>query len=325
MPDGAPRRPPERLLDLGQGLAIWRVHVDDLHEQPLNAQAMTPAMFARLTATVKRDGRLESLPFCSLASTDPPRIELVSGHHRTRSSRAAEMFYVHCLVDETGLTPDQIKAKQLAHNAIAGESEPQLLQRIFESITNVDDRLEAFIEPSGPAPAPVRLPRLDLDLRYRTIQLVMLAHQADAFDAAVDQLAEDGALVDDASKLYLIDMQLDERWRAACRRMGKEHGARAVTVQVARLVDAAMTHLGVEDGGDLDPDEWVPLADLLGSALVPPDVAETIREVVAAMTKAGKAEPRRGWQAIAELAAGYLRLYRPRPGRNPPWAAGSRS
>jgi hypothetical protein len=50
----------------------------------------------------------------------------------------------------------------------------------------------------------------------------------------------------------------------------------------------------------------VPLADLLGSALVPPDAAETIREVVAAMTKAGKAEPRKGWQAVAELAAAYL-------------------
>jgi hypothetical protein len=88
--------------------------------------------------------------------------------------------------------------------------------------------------------------------------------------------------------------------------MGKEHGARSVTVQVVRLVDAAMTHLGLAEGEDVDPDEWVPLCDLLGSALVPPDAAETIREVVAAMTKAGKAEPKRGWQAVVELAAAYL-------------------
>jgi ParB-like chromosome segregation protein Spo0J len=267
---------------------------------------MTPAMFARLKTTVERDGRLESLPFCALTEKDPPRIEIISGHHRTRAARAAELFYVACLVDETGLTPDPIKAKQLAHNAIAGESEPQLLTRIFESITDVDARLEAFIEPSKSTLAPVRLPRLDVDLGYRVIQLVMLPHMADAFDKAVDQLAEDAALVEDASKLYLVDMDLDEWWRAACRRMGKEHGARAVTVQVARLVDAAMTHLGLAEGEDVDPDEWVPLSDLLGSALVPPDVAETIREVVAAMTKAGKAEPRRGWQAVAELAAAYL-------------------
>lgn len=305
------RRPPERLLDLGQlglgpGLAIWKVHVDDLHEQPLNAQSMTPAQFARLKATVERDSRLESIPFGALTSSDPVRIEIISGHHRTRAARAAEVFYIAVLVDETGLTPDPIKAKQLAHNAIAGESEAQLVQRIFESITDVDARLEAFIQPAGDLPAPVRLPRLDLDLGYRSIQLVFLPHQADAFDAAIEQLHADDALVDGASKLYLIDKDLDEWWRAACRRMGKEHGARAVTVQVARLVEAAMTHLGVAEGEDPDPEEWVPLSELLGSALVPPDAADVIRRAVAAMTKAGRAEPKRGWQALSELAGDYV-------------------
>lgn len=297
---------PERLLDLGAGLAIWRVHVDDLHEQPLNAQAMTPAMFARLKATIERDGRLESLPFCALTSSDPVRIEVVSGHHRSRGARAGEVFYVYCLVDETGLTPDQIKAKQLAHNAIAGESEAQLVQRIFESITDVDARLEAFTEPPATTLAPVRLPRLDLDLGYRTIQMVFLPGQADAFDTAIEQIGQDEALVQDADQLYLVDLTLDERWRAACRRMGSEHGARAVTVQVSRLVDAAMTHLGLAEDADPDPGEWVPLADLLGSALVPPDAADVIRRAVEGLTKAGRAEPKRGWQAILDLAAAYV-------------------
>jgi ParB-like chromosome segregation protein Spo0J len=305
------RAEPERLLDLGEhgvgpGLAIWKVHVDDFHEQALNAQAMTPAQFARLKATVQRDSRLESLPFGALVSRDPVRIEIVSGHHRARAARAAEVFYIAVLVDETGLARDPIKAKQLAHNAIAGESEPQLLQRIFESITDVDARLEAFIEPTKSQVAPARLPRLDIDLGYRTIQLVFLPGQADRFDAAVEQLTGDGALVEDADRLYLVDKDLDERWRAACRRMGKEHGARAVTVQVSRLVDAAMTHLGIEAGEDLDPDEWVPLADLLGSAMVPPGAADVIRRAVEGMTKAGRATPKRGWEAVLELATGYL-------------------
>ena len=127
MPKAAaePRKAPERLLDLGEGLGLWRVHVDDLHEQALNAQVMPSDMFARLSATIGRDNRLESLPFCAmtdLADADEPYIEIVSGHHRVRSARAAGLFYVHCLVDETGLTPDQIRAKQLAHNSIAGSS-----------------------------------------------------------------------------------------------------------------------------------------------------------------------------------------------------------
>ena len=45
----------EALLDLGQGLQIWKVHVDELHEQPINARGMPKAMLDRLTATIGRD------------------------------------------------------------------------------------------------------------------------------------------------------------------------------------------------------------------------------------------------------------------------------
>lgn len=300
----ADRTPPERLLDLGQGLAIWRAHVDDLHEQALNAQSMTPAMFARLKTTIEGDGRLESLPFCTLASKDPVRIEIISGHHRTRAARAAEVFWVHVLVDETGLDPDRVKAKQLAHNAIAGESEAQLVQRIFESIQDVDARLEAFIQPAAVTPGPVRLPRLDLDLAYRTVQLVFLVRQAERWDLAITQLKEDAALVDGA-ELHLADMDLAEKWRLACKRLGREHGARAVTVQVSRMVDAALERYGA-DPDDPDPGDWVSLADVLGSALVHPHAAEVIGRAVEGLTKAGAAEPKRGWQALVELCEAYV-------------------
>jgi ParB-like nuclease family protein len=308
---GEERRPPERLLDLGQyglggGLAIWKAHVDDLHEQPLNAQAMSPAMFARLKATIERDRRLESIPFCALMCADPVRVDIISGHHRVRSARAAGVFYIAVLVDETTLSKDLVAAKQIAHNAITGESEPQVLARIFAQITDVDAQLEAFIEPPGPPPAPVRLPRLDLDLAYRTVQLVFLSHQADLFDRAVEQLKDDGALADDVSRLYLADKDLFELWRAAVGRFGKEHDARAVTVQVTRLVEAALAHLGLDERGLADQEDWVPLADLLGSALVPPGDAQVIAEAVAALTKAGKAGPKTGWQAVVELCRDYL-------------------
>jgi len=304
MPPERPQ-PPQRLLDLGQGLAIWRVHVDDLAEQPLNARSMKPSAFKRLQQTIGRDGRLESLPFCALTAAGPPRIEIISGHHRTRAARAAEVFYVHVLVDETQLSRDAIAAKQLSANAIEGEDEAQLVARIFESITDVDLRLEAFIEPDKSTLAPVRLPRLDLNLAYRVIQLVFLSHAADRFDEAITQLADDGALVADASKLYLADLELDERWRGASGRLGREFGARAVSVQVAKMVDAALASVGA-DPEDPDPDEWVPLAELLGSALVPPDAADIIRRAVEGLTKAGRAGPKRGWEGVVELARDWL-------------------
>jgi hypothetical protein len=305
---GPARRPPERLLDLGAGLAIWRVHVDDLNEQPLNAQSMTKGMFARLQATVQRDGRLESLPFCCLTSTDPVRIEIISGHHRTRAARAAELFYVACLVDETILSRDQIAAKQLSANAIAGDSEAQLVARIFESIGDVDARLEAFIEPTQALPAPVRLPRLDIDLGYRAITLVMLPHQADAFDNAVKQVMDDDAIPDDARTLNLVDLELFDLWQSAMRRFGKEYDARAITVQVARLIEAAAAHLGIEEvtAAALDPGEWVPLASLFGSALIPPEAAELIKEAVTQAVGVKVVDAKARWQLLERWAADYL-------------------
>lgn len=298
----------ERLLDIGAGLAIYRVHVDDLVEQALNARAMTPAMFSRLQSTIGRDSRLESLPFCALQrDKDREWLEIVSGHHRTRAARAAEVFYVHVLVDETILSRDQIAAKQLSANAIEGEDEAQMVARIFASITDVDARLEAFVEPATPLPAPVRLPRLELDLAYRTVQLVFLSHQAAEFEAAMEQIKDDGALSDDAARLFLVDKDLFALWSKAVARFGREYDARAVTVQVSCLLHAGLAQLGIYNPDQLDAQEdWVPLADLLGSALVPPDAAETIRAAVEAMTKAGHATPKTGWEAVVELCRDYL-------------------
>ena len=107
----------ELVLELGQGLEIRRVKLDDLIEQDINARYMPPKMFERMASTIKRDIRLESLPFCALTDKG---IEVVSGHHRTRAGRTAGLEEIHVIVDATGLTRDQIKAKQLAHNSISG-------------------------------------------------------------------------------------------------------------------------------------------------------------------------------------------------------------
>jgi len=74
----------EQLLQLEQGLEIWRVHIDELREQDINARSQPKAMFDRLAATIRRDKRLEALP---LVAATENGLEIVSGHHRVRASR----------------------------------------------------------------------------------------------------------------------------------------------------------------------------------------------------------------------------------------------
>ena len=134
---------PLERMELGEGLEIWKVLLADIHEQDVNARAMSQQAFLQLTETIKKTKRLESLPLCVLKDS---RIEVVSGHHRTRAARKAQMKEIWILIDVTDMPRDFIVAKQLAHNSIQGEDNPDLLAKLFGEIGDSEARIEAFIE-----------------------------------------------------------------------------------------------------------------------------------------------------------------------------------
>ena len=78
----------EKIYDMGTGLIIAKVQIDKLREQDINARIMKKEMQDQLTANIKNRGQLESLPL--LAEKDGV-LEIVSGHHRIKSARAAGM------------------------------------------------------------------------------------------------------------------------------------------------------------------------------------------------------------------------------------------
>tara|TARA_R110002167_G_scaffold12153_9_gene52114 strand:+ start:267 stop:1175 length:909 start_codon:yes stop_codon:yes gene_type:complete len=297
----------EHIIDMGQGLALYKVGVDEVSEQDVNARAMSPQMFERLAATIERDGRLESLPLMALNAEG--KIEIISGHHRVRASRAAGVDDIFALVDTTGLNRDQIAAKQLAHNSIAGTDEKQLLRQILDSIEDVDARLEAFITPESldmPDIESLSLPALDLDVKYRTTLFVFLPHQAERFDKTVEAVVAEVDLNRD--QVYLADIELYDRWKALMSRVSKEYDARALSTVIMRLLDAAQDALGIDTSSpeSIDPGEWVALPQLFGSAMVPPDAAEVIEAAVAKMQEAHDLGQFVRWRAIEYWAADYL-------------------
>ena len=296
----------ESLVNLGNGLELWRVNVDDLAEQDVNARAMTPEMFDRLSTTIGRDGRLESLPLLAQVGD---RLEIVSGHHRTRAARAAGVTTIHALVDVSGLSRDQIAAKQLAHNSINGQDEKALLRQILDSIQDVDARLEAFISPGDiemPDIESVSLPPLDLDVQYRTTLFTFLPYQAERFDKTVAVLLAEADLNRD--QLFIADLAMYDRWKAMMSRMSKEYDARALSTVIMRLLDVGAEVLGIDttNPDSIDPDEWVPLAEIFGSGLVPPEVAAILRGAVEKMQKDHDITNAARWRALEYWAADYL-------------------
>jgi hypothetical protein len=298
------------MMDLGQGLEIWKIDIDEVREQDINARAMTPEMFDRLSDTIGRDGRLESLPLLAVVNeNDESHLEVVSGHHRTRAARQAGVLSIHAIVDTTGLTRDQISAKQLAHNSIAGTDEKSILRQILDSIQDVDARLEAFISPDSidmPDFDPISLPPLDLDVKYRTTLFTFLPSQAERFDKTVEALVDQADLNRD--QLFIADLAMYDRWKAMMSRLGKEYDARALSTVIMRLLDVGAEVLGIDTTTpeSIDPEEWVPLAQIFGSALVPPEAAIVMTAAVEKMQKDHELSNRNRWQALEYWAADYL-------------------
>lgn len=123
--------------DMGSGLVIAKVPLDKVKEQDINARIMKNEMQDQLTANIKKRGQLESLPLFVLVDG---KLEIISGHHRVKSARAAEMKEIIAIVDVSGLSRSKIAAKQLAHNAISGFDDDSTLREIVKMMLHTAKR-----------------------------------------------------------------------------------------------------------------------------------------------------------------------------------------
>jgi hypothetical protein len=290
-------------VDLGAGLELRWVVVDDLVEQDENARTMPPGMFERLQETIGRDGRLEQLPFC--AETDRG-VEIVSGHHRIRAARAAKLPGLPVIVDVTGLSRSQIRGKQLAHNSISGYDDPDMLARIYQQIEEVESRLESYVDEAKMLEPlePVAAPGLSLSLDHRIAAIAFLPHQQRQFRKAVDALIE----VLDADEVWMAHLKQVEEFRRVVADMGKSYDVRALGPVFGKMAEIVFEHLNVPDDKVADREAWRPLVDLAGgkTAMVPPDAAAVIEEMVDKVRKQTKNKGMKLWQALELVAADYL-------------------
>jgi hypothetical protein len=175
-------------LVLTDGLFLYYARVDECIEQELNPRAMPQAMFDQLVSNIEGVKGLESTPLCVQTGRG---LEIISGHHRLRAARTAQLEHVLVLVYE-GLASDRIFSKQLAHNTISGVDDPQMVKRVWERITDLQARFEAYVDPRSFQKVPERVgfTQVDIDMGAlaQTAMLVFLASQMADFDEAVQRL-----------------------------------------------------------------------------------------------------------------------------------------
>ncbi len=233
---------PEQRVELYEGLELWYVNIAVLREQSLNAQSMATNMFLALTETIKRDSRLESMPLCAWQDG---KLELISGHHRVRAARKAEFNNIWVLVDVSGISRDQLLAKQLAHNAITGSSDPDIIAQIFREIEDVDAKIEAFVDPdmSGLSKAP-KLTSKDLDVyvEARVVTLVFLDAQKAVLEKALERLTGD------EDEVWLAAREEYDLLTDTVNAVSNAYDIRSMPTIFAKMAEIVLEHVeGAED------------------------------------------------------------------------------
>jgi hypothetical protein len=300
-------------VDIGNGLRVVEIAISDLNEQDLNAQIQTPEMFNQLVANIKRRGALEELPYCGRPVDKPDHIEIISGHHRVRAAQAAGMKTVVVLLDESGLNRSAIAAKQLAHNNISGTSDPDIMRAISLLITDVDDKIEAFLPPElllEPDPAgqdALLYPKVSFE--WESVALSFLPHQFERFKELVAALDGPQAL------LGVADRDQFDPFIAALRGFSRVKNVVSIGTTVALLTEIALREVQAAGGAaaaDTPPDQradpsQAAAADLLNQlGEVPTTVVETEAEAAArakAETDADSGAAADGVESSAEPSA----------------------
>jgi hypothetical protein len=178
---------PEKGLQIGPDLWVRELLIAEVQEQAVNAQTLQPRKFDRLVENIRSRQALESMPYCSRPNDEGPTF-IVSGHHRMRAARSAGLDRMWAIVDTLPMTLSQTRAKQIAHNELAGEPDPQILAQMVGQIDNVDDLLhtgldETMLPTVAADDTALQLPHADFD--FRLVALSFLPAQLAEFGDAV--------------------------------------------------------------------------------------------------------------------------------------------
>lgn len=224
----------EKIAELGNNISLWRVHLDAIREQDKNARVMPLEKFDRLTANIAKDHRLESLPLVTPIKNQAgnPEFLLISGHHRTRAARAAGVQFIHVLSLDEELTHDQIRAKQLAHNALSGYDDPDVLAELYAEIQNMDEKLASGLTDLDfqiEAPT-INSGDVEVNFDFEVLSILFMPKQARRFEEIL-------STIDQESTIYLADKADFERMKAQIQEISKRENVRNMSAIMARMLD----------------------------------------------------------------------------------------
>lgn len=153
-----------------------------------NARTFDKDTFQQLTANVRADKRLSSMPLCW--ETPEGQLEVLSGNHRVQAAIEAGLERILVLVLHGDLSRARRIAIQLSHNALVGTDDPTLLAELWADIDDIEAKLYAGLSSDVVA----KLEKIELvgfttpQVYTRTVSLAFVDDELSRFDAVLEQL-----------------------------------------------------------------------------------------------------------------------------------------
>ena len=283
----------EKITDVVNGLIIAWVEISELKEQDINAHAMDNAMFTQLQSNVEKRKALESLPLCALRNE---KLEIISGHHRTRAAKLAKLNRIPALVDITGLSRSAVVAKQLAHNALVGYDDKSVIAILSKELIELDHVVESYIKNIDIVPIEDDTARaIDVNFypEWRDVSFLFLPATFDKLQEMVSQLPP-------VDMLAVAGYEQYEPFCEALRRFKKFACVRNTGAALDMVINSMNSE--VSEAELPEDEELVSISQLFGKCgVVPAKIAEELKGRVKAIRDTHGIPPSQGWKVIAYM------------------------
>lgn len=213
------------------------VSPDECIPQALNARYMDQQTMENLTKNVARDGHLESAP---LVCRDPSGTgyAIISGHHRVEAAKRAGLKHILVIIAEPK-DENELRAKQLSHNALTGRDDAVMLQKLYDSIKDLEARYY-----SGLQDELERIAYASLNFKagtYEAFTVAFIPDDIEAFDTAMSMVEHMD--IAGAEIVRLAPLKSYTAFSDAIRKVKKVENIKSNAAALSRLVELAQMKL----------------------------------------------------------------------------------
>ena len=295
-------------------VAQMKTEVRELNPRELvllqtNARYMRHEQYQQLLANVKRDGRLTSVPLVAPLESDPTRLEVLSGNHRTQAAVDAGLESIAVMVILSPLTKDQRVALQLSHNAITGQDDPAILKALYEDLEAIDWRIYAGLDDKMlgllDQVQPGSLVEVNLD--FQSLSIVFLPEELDHVKDVAGRALE---LARTGDENWIATLSQHERLLDAFTAISQAYNVTNTATVMRLFLDVFERHEHeIVDGwwdelsDTVKHNKYVPMSSVVGTA-APAESLAVIRKAIEKAQRGNSSTP--AWQSLAKICGDFL-------------------